>query len=110
VAGFTSFVSHAGGPPAAMYLLASKLEKTRFQATTVITFWWVNLIKLPPYFALGMFTAETARANLILAPVAVGGVLIGAWAHRRISATVFFGITYCLLAVSGAKLVFDALS
>jgi uncharacterized membrane protein YfcA len=70
----------------------------------------VNLIKLPPYFALGMFTAETARTNLILAPVAVGGVLIGAWAHRRISATVFFGITYCLLAVSGAKLVFDALS
>lgn len=110
VAGFTSFVSHAGGPPAAMYLLGSKLEKTRFQATTVVTFWWVNLIKLPPYFALGMFTAETGLANLILAPVAVGGVLIGAWAHRRISARVFFGITYCLLAATGAKLVFDALS
>ncbi len=110
VAGFTSFVSHAGGPPAAMYLLGSKLEKTRFQATTVITFWWVNLIKLPPYFALGMFTAETGLANLILAPVAVGGVLIGAWAHRRISARVFFGITYALLAVTGARLVFDALS
>jgi uncharacterized membrane protein YfcA len=49
-------------------------------------------------------------ANLILAPVAVGGVFIGAWAHRRISAKVFFGLTYTLLAVTGAKLVFDALS
>ena len=36
VAGFTSFVSHAGGPPAAVYLLSRKLDKTAFQATTVI--------------------------------------------------------------------------
>jgi uncharacterized membrane protein YfcA len=70
----------------------------------------VNLIKLPPYFVLGMFTTETGTATLILAPVAVGGVFIGAWAHRRISAGVFFGITYSLLAVTGVKLVFDALS
>jgi uncharacterized membrane protein YfcA len=110
VAGFTSFVSHAGGPPAAMYLLASKLDKTSYQASTVIVFWWVNLIKLPPYYALGMFTAETFTANLILAPVAVIGVLAGVWAHRRISPAMFFGLTYTLLAATGAKLVFDALT
>lgn len=110
VTGFTSFVSHAGGPPAAMYLLASRLDKTTYQASTVVVFWWVNLIKLPPYFALGMFTTETATANLILAPVAVAGVFLGVWAHRRISAALFFGVTYTLLAGTGAKLVFDALS
>lgn len=110
VSGFTSFVSHAGGPPAAMYLLASKLEKTRFQATTVLVFWWVNLIKVPPYAALGMFTAEALWATLFLMPVAVGGVFIGAWLHRRVSATLFFGLTYTLLAAAGAKLVWDALT
>ena len=107
--GFTSFVSHAGGPPAAMYLLRARLDKTTYQASTVVVFWWVNLIKFPPYLALGMFTTELAEANLILAPVAVAGVLLGVWAHRVIDQRLFFGLTYTLLLVTGAKLVWDAL-
>ena len=110
VAGFTSFVSHAGGPPASMYLLGAGLDKTRYQASTVIAFWWVNLIKFPPYLALGMFTADSARANLMLAPVAVLGVVLGVWAHRVIPEAIFFRATYALLLVSGTKLVYDALA
>ncbi len=45
IAGFTSFISHAGGPPAAVYLLSRKLDKTTFQSTTVIVFWAINLMK-----------------------------------------------------------------
>ena len=107
---FTSFVSHAGGPPASMYLLASNLEKTRYQATTVLTFWWANLIKLPAYFALGLISAETALAGIALAPVAVAGVLIGVWAHVRVPEAYFFRIMYALLTVAGARLVYDALT
>jgi uncharacterized protein len=110
VAGFTSFVSHAGGPPAAMYLLAARLAKTEYQACTVIVFWWVNLIKFPFYVGLGMFTSRTALADLILAPVAVAGVFLGVWAHRRIPEKQFFAVTYVLLALTGAKLIFDALT
>lgn len=110
VAGVTSFVSHAGGPPAAMYLLGAGLDKTRYQATTVLVFWWVNLIKFPAYLALGLFTAETARANLILAPLAIGAVILGARAHRLIPEVWFFRVTYALLLVTGGKLVFDALT
>jgi len=109
LAGFTSFVGHAGGPLAAVYLLGRRLEKTPFQATSVLTFWWVNLIKFPPYVALGMFTAETARATLYLAPVGIAGVLVGAWAHRRVSEVWFFGLTYVLLLATGIKLISDAL-
>ena len=109
VAGFTSFVSHVGGPPAAMYLLGRGLDKTTYQATTVISFWWVNLIKFAPYMALGMFTMDSARANLMLAPVAVAGVLIGAAAHRHVPEVWFFRVTYALLLVTGSKLVWDAL-
>jgi uncharacterized membrane protein YfcA len=110
VTGFTSFVSHAGGPPASMYLLASPLDKTRYQATTVAVFWWVNLIKFAPYVALGMFTARSLQANLILAPVAVAGVILGARAHALMPEAWFFRLTYVLLAVTGTKLVFDALT
>jgi len=110
LAGFTSFVGHAGGPPAAIYLFGRRLAKTPFQATSVVTFWWVNLIKFPPYVALGMFGADTAKATLILAPVGIAGVLIGAWAHRRVSEVWFFGLTYCLLGATGVKLISDAVT
>ncbi|MBP7001217.1 sulfite exporter TauE/SafE family protein [Amaricoccus sp.] len=108
LAGFTSFVGHAGGPPAAVYLLGRNLGKTPFQATNVVTFWWINLIKFPPYVALGMFTADTGKAVLALAPVGVAGVLIGAWAHKRVSDAWFFGLTYVVLAATGLKLIHDA--
>ncbi len=110
ITGFTSFVGHAGGPPASMYLLRAKLDRTTYQASTVVVFWWVNLIKFPPYLALGMFTAQSARANLILAPVAVAGVFLGVWAHRRVSEKLFFRLTYVLLAMTGAKLISDVLA
>lgn len=110
VTGFTSFVSHAGGPPASAYLLGARLDKTTFQATTVIVFWWVNLIKFPFYLALGMFTHTSAVANLILAPVAIVGVLAGVWLHGKIEERRFFQLTYTLLAITGAKLIWDALT
>lgn len=75
VSGFTSFVSHAGGPPAAVYLLSQRLSKTEYQATTVLAFWVVNIAKFIPYAYLGMFTWHTALADLLLAPFAV----FGAW-------------------------------
>ncbi|WP_230374122.1 sulfite exporter TauE/SafE family protein [Pontivivens ytuae] len=109
VSGFTSFVSHAGGPPAAVHLLGQQLSKEAYQGTTVIIFWWVNVLKFFPYLALGLFTRETAVANLILAPVALAGTFIGVWAHRVVPEVLFFRITYVLLTITGAKLIWDAL-
>lgn len=106
--GFTSFVSHAGGPPAAMHLLARDLDKTAYQATTMLVFWWVNLVKLPPFLTLGLVTRETLLAGLVLAPVAILGTLAGVWAHRRIPDRPFFLLIYGFLAVTGGKLLWDA--
>ncbi|EEB83796.1 sulfite exporter TauE/SafE family protein [Roseobacter sp. GAI101] len=110
VAGFTSFVSHAGGPPAAVYLLSRNLSKTQYQATTVLLFWTLNAVKFVPYAFLGIFTMETMTADLLLAPFAIAGAWIGVKAHRLISQKVFFGITYLLLMVTGTKLIWDGLT
>lgn len=110
VAGFTSFVSHAGGPPVAIYLLSQRLTKTAFQATTVLVFWAVNIAKAVPYAFLGIFTAETLWANVLLAPAALLGAWLGVKAHRLVPERVFFGITYVLLAITGTKLIWDALT
>lgn len=110
VAGFTSFVSHAGGPPAAVYLLSLGIDKTRFQATTVLAFWAINIAKFIPYAFLGMFTAQTALANLVLAPFALLGAWMGVRAHHMVPERLFFALTYALLSVTGAKLIWDALT
>jgi uncharacterized membrane protein YfcA len=110
VTGFTSFISHAGGPPASMYLLGLKLDKTTYQASTVLVFWWINLIKVPAYIEVGMLNRSLVTPILVLAPIAVGGVFVGVWAHHRVSDRFFFALTYTLLAVTGAKLVWDALA
>ena len=110
VAGFTSFISHAGGPPASMYLLGVGLDKTTYQASTVLVFWWINLIKVPAYIEVGMLNRSLLTPILVLVPVAVLGVFAGVWAHRRVSDRFFFQLTYGLLAVTGAKLVWDALA
>lgn len=110
VAGFTSFVSHAGGPPAAVYLLSQKLGKTEYQATTVLTFWALNIVKFVPYAFLGLFTAQTALANLVLAPFALFGAWLGVRAHRLVPEKLFFRLTYVLLLATGGKLIWDALT
>lgn len=110
VAGFTSFVSHAGGPPAAVYLLSQRLGKTQYQATTVLVFWVINIAKFIPYAFLGMFTVQTAIANLVLAPFALLGAWLGVKAHRLVPERAFFALTYVLLTVTGVKLVWDGLT
>lgn len=108
--GFTSFVSHAGGPPAAVYLLSLKLRKTEYQASTVLIFWAINIAKAVPYAGLGMFTRETLMLDLILAPFALLGAWLGVKLHHSIPERWFFALTYVLLTVTGAKLIWDGLA
>ncbi len=110
LAGFTTFISHAGGPPAAVFLLARKLNKTEYQATTVLIFWVLNIVKFVPYAYLGFFTWETFQANVWLAAFALLGTWIGVRAHRIVPEWLFFRLTYALLTVTGIKLIWDGLT
>lgn len=109
-AGFTSFVSHAGGPPVAVYLLSRGLDKLTYQAGTVLIFWAINIMKFVPYSFLGIFTWQTLLADLFLAPFALLGVWLGVRAHHMISERTFFAITYVLLTLTGSKLIWDAVT
>lgn len=108
--GFTSFVAHAGGPTALIYLLSQNLTKLRFQATTVATFAVLNLAKVGIYAGLGFFNLETLKLVALLAPVAVLGAVIGVRANRVVPEQMFFTVTYVLLACAGTKLMWDALT
>ncbi|MDA0222731.1 MAG: sulfite exporter TauE/SafE family protein [Proteobacteria bacterium] len=109
-ASITSFISHAGGPPLAVYLLSQRMDKTTYQATSVIVFWFANWMKFGPYLWLGIITTETVKADLFLAPFAVIGVVLGVYAHRLVPERLFFALTYTLLIITGLKLIYDGLT
>ena len=109
ISGFTSFISHAGGPPAAVFLLSQGLSKTAYQATTVITFWAINWMKAVPYAFLGIFTWDSIMGSLLLAPFALFGAWIGVKAHRFVPERLFFAITYVLLTLTGIRLIWISL-
>jgi len=108
LAGFTSFISHAGGPAVAVFMLSQGVSKTTFQATTVAVFWVINVFKAVPYGLMGFFTADTLTAGLVLAPVAAAGAWLGIRAHHLIPERRFFALTYVLLTATGCKLLWDA--
>jgi len=110
ISGFTSFVSHAGGPPAALFLLSQGMGKTTYQATTVIAFAVVNAMKAVPYGFLGVYNWDTLTADLYMLPFMIIGVVVGVYAHRAMPERYFFLLTYALLLGAGVKLIFDGLT
>lgn len=110
VAGFTSFIAHAGGPPINMYLLRRPLNRTDFVATAVFFFAVVNYVKLVPYAWLGQLQSGNLMTSLVLAPLAPVGVLIGVYLHKRVSDRFFFAFVYVLLFLVGLRLIYDGIS
>lgn len=109
VAGYTSFVSHAGGPPYQVYTLPLGQTPRIYTGTSVRFFFIVNVIKLIPYFALGQFDTTNLQSSLVLMPIAVVATLCGAWIVKRMSAKVFFPFMYTLMFLTGVKLIYDGL-
>lgn len=109
VSGFTSFTAHAGAPPYQIYMLPKGIDKGTYQATNVLFFTIVNLVKLPPYLMLGQFTQPIILTALILMPVAAIGVLLGYRLQKKIPEQIFFKLMNILLFLTGIKLTWDGL-
>lgn len=109
VAGLTSFVAHAGGPPVQFFLLPQRMDKSAFVGTNVVFFFLVNQVKLIPYAWLGQFSAENLTTSLILAPIAPLGVWLGLRLHRLVSQELFYRISYGMMIVASIKLLWDGI-
>jgi len=107
--GFTSFISHAGGPPFQIYVIPLRLEPRLFAGTSIVFFAVLNAIKVPPYFFLGQFTYENLIAAAVLLPLAIVAVYLGVIAVRIVSAKTFYRIAYASVFVVGLKLTWDGI-
>ena len=107
VAGYTSFLIHAGNPPINFYMLPLKLDKISFIGTMTLAFMVINLVKLVPYYYVGLLAPSNLMISLYLLPLAFISVLIGYFVQKRIPEKLFFNIVYVLLFLSGCKLIYD---
>ncbi|MDX1615759.1 MAG: sulfite exporter TauE/SafE family protein [Candidatus Promineifilaceae bacterium] len=105
LAGFTSTLAHAGGPPATIYLLPQRLSRQVFVGTMVVFFMVVNLIKLIPYGLLGLLRVGNLTTILILAPLAYVGVRLGVYLNKRFTDKWFNRLIYTLLFLTGVQLI-----
>jgi uncharacterized membrane protein YfcA len=109
LAGFTSFISHAGAPPFQVYVMPQDLKPRVFAGTATMFFAAVNLIKLPPYFLLGQFSGGNLKVSAALIPLAILSTFAGVWLVRRVDADRFYAIILIITFLIGIKLTYDAL-
>jgi uncharacterized membrane protein YfcA len=97
MAGFTSTLSQAGGPPFQVYVLPQRLPKLTFVGTTTLFFATVNALKLIPYTALGQFSWDGIGTSAVLLPIAVLTNFLGIWLVRVTPTELLYRIAYMMM-------------
>ena len=106
--GFTSFVSHAGGPPISAYVIPLRMSPLNFTATLAYFFFVINLSKWVPYAWLGLLDLRNMATSLVLLPIAPIGVWAGVRMAKTISPVLFYRLLYVGMLLTGCKLLWDA--
>lgn len=109
ISGYTSFVSHTGGPPYQVYTLPLGHSPRIYTGTSVRFFFIVNVIKLVPYFALGQFDTTNLQTSFALMPLAAAATITGAWIIKRMHSEIFYPFMYMIMFIAGMKLIYDGL-
>lgn len=105
--GFTSFVSHSGGPTFQIYVLPQHLRKMTFAGTSTILFAAINAAKIWPYWELGQFSGIDMTVAFWLLPAAGIGTVLGKKLTEVLPDKIFFRAIEVTLLLLSVKLISD---
>lgn len=109
MAGFTSQIAHAGGPPFQIWALSRNFPHLVFVGTSSIFFAIINWLKVPAYAALGQFNIQNLTLTALFLPLAILSTLAGVRLVKRVSPERFNVIIQLLMIVVGAELIRQAI-
>jgi len=109
LAGLTSYIAHAGGPPYQSYVLPQRLEKKTYLGTNAIFFAAVNLMKVPPFILAGQITWDSAGQAIWLIPAALAGAFAGSKIARWLPEKAFFRLVEIALALIALQLLYEVI-
>lgn len=99
--GFASAIAHAGSPPFQIYVMPRHLRKEVYVGTSVMFFVALNLMKLPSFAALGLFSLAELKISAFFVPLAVLSNWLGSRLVRLVDPKAFTAIiTLILLGIS----------
>ena len=110
LSGFTSFISHIGGPPIMMYLLPQQMEKVVYIATINLFFLIANAVKVFAYAGLGQLSLANLSTSLVLAPLVPLGVWLGFWLQTKVNQKWFYRIAENCLLLTGIQLIYQGIN
>ena len=105
LSGISSFVSLSGGIPAQIFLLPHALARQSFVGTLCVYFFVINIMKIPFYFEIGIFSKSTLTISIWLLLVIPIGVFVGKWLNIHMSDKIFYDISHLCLLAMGSKLL-----
>ena len=108
VAGASTMVANAGGPPMTLYLLRMNVSVLGFMGTFTVFFFILNVLKVPLSLGLGLITAESLRLDLVLLPAVLAGTLLGTFLLPRLRRDTFEWIAIVSTALASVWLIATA--
>lgn len=109
-AGFTSFVSHAGGPPYQIYTVPLRMPKAVFAGTSTILFTWVNMLKLPAYMSIGILSFDSMHIAVWLFLPATLAVFAGVRLVQLLPEELFYKLVLWALLLLSVRMMWVAVA
>jgi uncharacterized protein len=109
IAGFTSYISHAGAPPYQTFVQPLRLDRLTYAGTTTILFAIINLAKLGPYWMTGQVSLGSLETAAYLMVPAILGVYVGKKTVGMVSEATFYKVITWALLIVGFELLGKAI-
>jgi uncharacterized protein len=103
--GMTTMMANAAGPVIQLYLLTRRIPKMEQLGVSARFFLVINLLKVPFTSQLGFFHRENLFWQLLLAPMVVGGVLLGKRLIQRVPQRAFEWMVMVFSIIAGLRLL-----
>jgi uncharacterized membrane protein YfcA len=107
LAGFTSMLVHAGGPPVMVHLMGQRLEPRLLAGTQAWLFAVLNYSKILPFIGTGQLDLPTLKISLLFLPLTPIGIVLGQRFLRTTSREVVYRVFSGALLLSGVLLLWQ---
>ncbi|WP_050527452.1 sulfite exporter TauE/SafE family protein [Pseudorhodobacter aquimaris] len=109
-AGFTSFISHAGAPPYQIYAVPLRMPKAIFAGTSTLLFAWVNAVKLPAYWSIGILHFDNPALVIWLIVPAILAVFAGVRLVHILPEKLFYNLVLWALLLLSLRMLWVAVA
>ncbi|RMF58937.1 MAG: sulfite exporter TauE/SafE family protein [Calditrichaeota bacterium] len=104
-AGVLGGAYNINGPLIVVYGTLRKWKPEHFRATLQGYFLPTGIVILVSHKLAGLWTGQVFQYYFYSLPIILLGILIGGWAHKRLTAPIFLKVVYAFLILMGIKLM-----